>query len=104
MEASMRNQVQSSSVGRSVGAITKRRRLRALCGAAVALMHRFNRDESGNILILAGAIIPVAVVAVGAAVSFSTGNATRSNMQMALDSAVLAGAIAMDGAPSSDAI
>jgi len=104
MEAFMPNHAQLSDVGRSGDAIIKRRRLRALCCATMALLHRFNRDESGNVLILAGLMIPVAAVAVGASVSFSTGNATRTSMQMALDSAVLAGAIAMDGAQSSDPI
>src|SRR5712691_3754955 len=104
MEAFMPNHAQLSGVGRGAGAIIKRRRLQALCSATMALLHRFNRDESGNVLILAGLMIPVAVIAVGASVSFSTGNATRSNMQMALDSAVLAGVLQLDTSGSSSAI
>ena len=64
--------------------------------AAVGCVRRFRRDERGNLVIMAAITLPVAIGAVGAAVSFSTGNATRTNMQMALDSAVLVGAIAMD--------
>src|SRR5437016_6264157 len=51
----------------------------------------FAKDESGNIIIMAGVALPVAIAAVGAAVTLSEGNATRASMQAALDAAVLAG-------------
>jgi Flp pilus assembly protein TadG len=57
----------------------------------MSLLQRFRRDEGGNLAIIAGITLPVAIGAVGAAVSFSSGNATRTDMQMALDAAVLAG-------------
>jgi Flp pilus assembly protein TadG len=58
---------------------------------AVSLLHRFAVDRRGNIHLVMGLLLPVIVGAVGAGVSFSSGNATRTNMQMALDAAVLAG-------------
>ena len=77
---------------------------RTLCKRAMDLLASFRRHESGNVIIIAGLLIPVAAGAVGAAVSYSSGNATRTSMQAALDSAVLAGAIVMDTTSSSDAI
>ena len=58
---------------------------------AVSLLHRFGVDRRGNVHLIMGLLLPVIVGAVGAGVSFSSGNATRTNMQMALDAAVLAG-------------
>jgi Flp pilus assembly protein TadG len=70
---------------------------------AMALLQRFRSDQRGNVVLTAGILLPVVVGAVGAAVTYSSGNATRNSMQVSLDSAVLAGAIMMDSNPS-DAI
>jgi len=72
----------------------------ALCDKAAHLLQRFRRDERGNVIVLGAVLIPVAMMAVGSSISFSTGNATRTNMQAALDSAVLAGALTMDTSQS----
>src|SRR2546421_5564877 len=69
-------------------------RLRNLSGplrSAIAELRRFRRDEGGNLVIIGGVTLPIAVMAVGAAGSFSGGNATRTSMQSALDAAGLAG-------------
>ena len=78
--------------------------LSARCPAAASCGRRFQSDEGGNIAIMAGIMLPVAIAAVGAAISFSTGNATRTSMQMALDSAVLAGVAQLDATNSANAI
>src|SRR5829696_2437161 len=67
---------------------------------AAHLLQRFRTDERGNVIVLGAVLIPVAMMAVGSSVSFSTGNATRTNMQAALDAAVLAGALTMDTSQS----
>ena len=69
---------------------------RKVRGNALSLMRRFGSDERGNIAIMAGIMLPVAIGAVGAAVAFSSGSSTRTNMQTALDAAVLAGVTASD--------
>ena len=72
------------------------RQSRLLRNGLTDLFQRFRSDDSGNVMIIGGIAIPVAIAAVGAAVSYSSGNAARTNMQAALDSAVLAGVVVMD--------
>src|SRR5260370_15177950 len=67
-----------------------------LGGAALDLLGRFRASESGNIAIIAAITLPLTAGAVGVAISYSTVNAVRSNMQAALDAALLAGAGALD--------
>jgi len=55
------------------------------------LWHRFRSDQRGNVVVLCGMLLPVAVATVGVAISFSSGSTTRASMQSALDAAVLAG-------------
>src|SRR6266851_2357617 len=61
---------------------------------AISLFQRFRSNEEGNIIILGAIILPVAAGCVAAAVAYSNANNSRSSMQAALDSAVLAGVIA----------
>jgi Flp pilus assembly protein TadG len=79
-----------------------RRRASALFNSATSVFARFRSNESGNLAIIAAITLPVTVGAVGVAVTYSSVNAVRSNMQAALDAAVLAGAIALDTAGASD--
>lgn len=65
------------------------------------LLRAFIADRSGNVAIIGAVVLPVAVAAAGMAVSYSTGSATRANMQAALDSAVLVGAGLPDATPNS---
>ena len=60
------------------------------------LFGRFAADETGNVAMTAGIMLPVLVAAASAAVSYSSGSAARTGMQTALDAAVLAGASASD--------
>jgi hypothetical protein len=73
-----------------------RRHFQTLKGNAMGLIQRLRGDATGNVAITAGILLPVVVGAVGAAVSFSTGAAVRTNMQTSLDAAVLAGITASD--------
>ncbi len=57
------------------------------------LVRRFRSDERGNMAIMAAIVIPAAVAAAGAAMSYSSSSSVRTDAQAALDSAVLAGAI-----------
>ncbi len=66
-----------------------RRHFQMLKGNAMGLIQRLKGDATGNVAITAGILLPVVVGAVGAAVSFSTGAAVRTNMQSSLDAAVL---------------
>jgi Flp pilus assembly protein TadG len=79
-----------------VASIGQRRAWLFLGGAALDLLGRFRASESGNIAIIAAITLPLTAGAVGVAISYSTVNAVRSNMQAALDAAVLAGAGALD--------
>ena len=72
--------------------------------AVIDLVCRFKADQRGNILIPAAILLPVLAGAVGAAVVFSNGSATRTNMQGSLDAAVLAGAKLPDTATASGTI
>ena len=93
------------SIGeRSRSAFIWRRRAYAFSGAALSLLRRFRTNESGNIAIMAAITLPVTAGAIGVALSYSTVNAVRSNMQAALDAAVLAGAGALDAIGGSDPI
>jgi len=58
-------------------------------------LRRWQRDESGNLVITAAILLPVVVGGVGAAITFSNSNAARTSLQSSLDSAVLSGAIAL---------
>jgi type II secretory pathway pseudopilin PulG len=69
----------------------KRSNPRTLWYNAVVSFRNFRADEQGNIAILGAIMLPVMIGAVGAAVSFSSGNATRTNLQSSLDAAVLGG-------------
>jgi Flp pilus assembly protein TadG len=92
----MSSHSQSFVVDERGGSGRNGRQSRVLRNGLTCLLQRFRRDERGNVMIMGAIFIPVAIAAVGAAVSYSSGNAARTNMQAALDSAVLAGAIAMD--------
>jgi len=96
MEDPMSSRSQSFIVDESGGTGSNGRQSRVLRNGLMDLHHRFRRDERGNVMIIGAIFIPVAIAAVGAAVSYSSGNAARANMQAALDSAVLAGAIVID--------
>src|SRR5262245_41665771 len=63
-------------------------------GRSKQLARRFHKDERGNLIVLAGILLPVILGAVSAGVFYSKINAGRSKMQAALDAAVLAGVIA----------
>jgi Flp pilus assembly protein TadG len=67
---------------------------RRLATVAGRLARRFEADEGGNVAITAAVVLPLLVGAVGMGVTYSMGNSTRSDMQTALDSSVLAGVIA----------
>jgi len=67
---------------------------RRLATMASRLARRFEVDEGGNVAITAAVVLPLLVGAVGMGVTYSMGNSTRSDMQNALDSSVLAGVIA----------
>jgi len=71
-----------------------RQTLRRLATAAGRVLRRFETDEGGNIAITSAIVLPLLIGAVGAGVTYSMGNSTRSDMQNALDSSVLAGVIA----------
>src|SRR3954468_12074241 len=55
---------------------------------------RFRRDRRGNIAVMFAIVLIPMLAAVGGAVDYSLANAQRSRIQAALDSAILAGAIA----------
>jgi|GEM_PF-1276569 len=71
---------------------------------ALDLLRRFRASESGNIAIIAAITLPLTAGAIGVAISYSTVNAVRSDMQAALDAAVLAGAATLDTIGGSDPI
>src|ERR1051326_9427738 len=58
-------------------------------------LRNWQRDESGNLIITAAILLPVVVGGVGAAITYSNANASRTSLQSALDAAVLSGAIAL---------
>jgi Flp pilus assembly protein TadG len=65
-----------------------------VCRAATDLLSLFGKNTSGNIaMIFAIAIIPI-LGFIGAATDYATTNSQRTKIQAALDSALLAGAIA----------
>jgi Flp pilus assembly protein TadG len=70
------------------------RTLRRVATAAGRVLRRFDTDEGGNVAITAAVVLPILIGAVGMGITYSMGNATRSDMQNALDSSVLAGVIA----------
>ena len=70
------------------------RNRRGFATAAGRLLRRFKNDEGGNVAITTAVVLPLVVGAVGMGVTYSMGNSTRSEMQNALDSSVLAGVIA----------
>ena len=72
------------------------RHFRSLLDGARSLVQGFHANERGNVIILAGILLPVLVGAGGIAVSYSGANSTRTSMQSALDAAVLAGVAASD--------
>src|SRR5689334_3630458 len=71
---------------------------------ALDLLRRFRASEGGNIAIIAAITLPLTAGAIGVAISYSTVNAVRSDMQAALDAAVLAGAATLDTIGGSDPI
>ena len=62
----------------------------------------FGKNERGNIAIIFAITAPVAIGAVVTAITYSNGNNTKSGLQAALDSAVLAG-IVNGGSPTEQA-
>src|SRR5215813_2738329 len=62
--------------------------------AAARLLRRFGADNAGNVAITSAVVLPLLVGAAGVGVTYAMGNSTRSDMQNALDSSVLAGVIA----------
>jgi Flp pilus assembly protein TadG len=58
-------------------------------------LRRWQSDERGNFVITAAILLPVMVGGVGAAVTYSNANASRTSLQSSLDAAVLAGTIAL---------
>src|SRR5262252_3907997 len=70
------------------------RTLRRLATTVGQVLRRFEADNGGNVAITSAVVLPLLVGAVGAGVTYSMGNSTRSDMQNALDSSVLAGVIA----------
>jgi Flp pilus assembly protein TadG len=54
------------------------------------------RNEDGGVAVIAAVGVPVAVILTGAAVSFSSGLATRTDLQAAMDASVLAGVTQID--------
>jgi Flp pilus assembly protein TadG len=67
--------------------------LRRLATVAGRVLRRFEADNGGNVAITTAVVLPLLVAAAGAGVTYSMGNSTRSDMQNALDSSVLAGVI-----------
>lgn len=67
----------------------------SVCRSLVSQLRRWQRDESGNLIITAAILLPVVVGGVGAAITYSNANASRTSLQSALDSAVLSGALAL---------
>jgi Flp pilus assembly protein TadG len=65
-------------------------------GEAKSGLQRFGSHSGGNVAIIAALLMPASAVAVAAAVVFSGASASRTSMQAALDSAVLAGVTASD--------
>jgi len=70
------------------------RTVRRLARAAGGVLRRFETDKNGNVAITTAVVLPLLVGAAGVGVSYAMGNSTRSDMQNALDSSVLAGVIA----------
>jgi len=58
-------------------------------------LRRWQREEGGNLVITAAILLPVVVGGVGAAITYSNANASRTSLQSSLDAAVLSGAIAL---------
>jgi Flp pilus assembly protein TadG len=79
---------------RNQSAAKSRRTLRRLATAAGRVLRRFETDEGGNVAITTAVVLPLLVGGIGMGVTYSMGNSTRSDMQNALDSSVLAGVIA----------
>jgi Flp pilus assembly protein TadG len=71
-------------------------RLRALFTIACGRSRQFGADQRGNVFITTAILLPVLIGAAGVAVSYSIGSSTRSDVQNALDAAVLAGVIASE--------
>ena len=67
----------------------------SVCRSLAFQLRRWQRDESGNIMITAAILLPVVAGGVGAAITYSNANASRTSLQSALDSAVLSGALAL---------
>jgi len=80
------------------------RRLMGSCAASLELLRAFGKNKDGNVIITAAVALPVIVGAMGVAVSYSTGASTRTKMQTALDSAVLAAAVLPDTVQASERI
>jgi Flp pilus assembly protein TadG len=100
----MSNHIRTTIGDHSRAASIEQRRACVLLGAAFDLLRRFRTSESGNIAIIAAITLPLTAGAIGVAISYSTVNAVRSDMQAALDAAVLAGAVALDTIGGSDPI
>jgi len=81
-----------------------RQRLMGGCAGSLELLRAFGRNKDGNVIITAAVALPVIVGAMGVAVSYSTGASTRTKMQTALDSAVLAAAVLPDTVQASERI
>src|SRR5207247_1750761 len=60
------------------------------------LVKSFLGDRRGNVAVMGGLILPVAVAFAGMAMDYARGSTVRASLQAALDAAVLAGVIASD--------
>lgn len=67
----------------------------SVCRSLASRLRRWQRDESGNLIITAALLLPIVVGGVGVAVAYSSANASRTSLQSALDSAVLSGALTL---------
>ncbi|MEP3276447.1 MAG: TadE/TadG family type IV pilus assembly protein [Stappiaceae bacterium] len=65
-------------------------------------LRRFQREQSGSIMIITGFMIVVLIVVGGAAVDYARAVSTRSTLANAIDSATLAAAKALSAQPLSD--
>jgi len=54
----------------------------------MSILRRFQADERGGVVILAGLLLPAVVALTGIGFTYSTANRNRTNMQTALDAAV----------------
>lgn len=82
-----------ASVGEKLGTRSSRRRRRLWLSLRLAL-GGWRKAEQGSVSMMTAVALPAALIACGAAVSYSLETAVYSDLQNAIDSAVLAGAAA----------